>query len=82
MHSVFISAAFSILELKLFTDGRNNPNLGHVCRCHQCIRMNFTEIGVKDFYSDLHNILQQVDSRAKRLSLGDFYARVGRYFEL
>ena len=41
------------------------------------------EIGVKEaFYCDLHNLLQQVDSKDKLLILGDFIARVGRDFEL
>ena len=41
------------------------------------------ETGVKEaFYSDLHNLPQQVDSRDKLLILGDFNARVGRNFEL
>ena len=41
------------------------------------------EIGVKEaFYRDLHNLLQQVDSKDKLLILGDFNARVGRDFEL
>ena len=41
------------------------------------------EIGVKEaFYCDLHNPLQQVDSKDKLLILGDFNARVGRDFEL
>ena len=36
------------------------------------------ETGVKAaFYSDLHNLLQQVDSKDKLLILGDFNARVG-----
>ncbi|WP_419612621.1 hypothetical protein, partial [Thiolapillus sp.] len=36
------------------------------------------ETGVKEaFYSDLHNLLQQVDSKDKLLILGDFNARVG-----
>ena len=34
------------------------------------------------FYRDLHNLLQQVDSKTKLLILGDFNARVGRDFEL
>ena len=41
------------------------------------------ETGVKDtFYRDLHNLLQQVDSKDKLLILGDFRAKVGRDFEL
>ena len=36
----------------------------------------------KAFYRDLHNLLQQVDSKDKPLVLGDFNARVGRDFEL
>ncbi|WP_374210040.1 hypothetical protein, partial [Thiolapillus sp.] len=41
------------------------------------------ETGVKEaFYRDLHNLLQQVDSKDKLLILGDFNARVGRDFEL
>ena len=36
----------------------------------------------KSFYSDLHNLLQQVDSKNKLLILGDFNARVGRDFGL
>ena len=41
------------------------------------------EIGVKEtFYRDLHNLLQQVDSKDKLLVLGEFNARVGRVFEL
>ena len=41
------------------------------------------ETGVKEaFYRDLHNLLQQVDSKDKSLILGDFNARVGRDFEL
>ena len=41
------------------------------------------ETGVKEaFYHDLHNLLQQVDSKDKLLILGDFYARVGRDFKL
>ena len=41
------------------------------------------EAGVKEaFYRDLHNLLQQVDSKDKLLILGDFNARVGRDFEL
>ena len=36
------------------------------------------ETGVKEaFYRDLHNLLQQVDSKDKVLILGDFNARVG-----
>ena len=34
------------------------------------------------FYRDLHNLLQQVDSKDKLVILGDFNARVGRDFEL
>ena len=34
------------------------------------------------FYRDLHNLLQQVDSKDKLLIIGDFNARVGRDFEL
>ena len=34
------------------------------------------------FYRDLHNPLQQVDSKDKLLILGDFNTRVGRDFEL
>ena len=41
------------------------------------------ETGVKKaFYRDLHNFLQQVDSKDKLLFLVDFNARVGRDFEL
>ena len=41
------------------------------------------ETGVKKaFYRNLHNLLQQVDSKDKLLILGDFNARVGRVFEL
>ena len=41
------------------------------------------ETGVKEaFYRDLHNLLQQADSKDKLLILGDFIARVGRDFEL
>ncbi|WP_419636958.1 endonuclease/exonuclease/phosphatase family protein, partial [Thiolapillus sp.] len=41
------------------------------------------ETGVKEaFYRDLHNLLQQVDSKDKLLILGDFNARVGRDLEL
>ena len=41
------------------------------------------ETGVKEaVYRDLHNLLQQVDSKDKLLILGDFNARVGRDFEL
>ena len=40
------------------------------------------ETGVKEaLYRDLHNLLQQVDSKEKLLILGDFNARVGRDFE-
>ena len=40
------------------------------------------ETGVKEaFYGDLHNLLQQADSKDK-LILGDFNACVGRDFEL
>ena len=36
------------------------------------------ETGVKEaFYSDLHNLLQQVDSKDKLLILGDFNAKNG-----
>ena len=36
------------------------------------------ETGVKEaFYRDVHNLLQQVDSKDKLLILGDFNARVG-----
>ena len=36
------------------------------------------ETGVKEaFYRDLHNLLQQVDSKDKLLILGDFNTRVG-----
>ena len=36
------------------------------------------ETGVKAaFYSDLHNLLQQVDSKDKLLILGDFNAKNG-----
>uniref|UniRef100_UPI003AF8D160 hypothetical protein n=1 Tax=Thiolapillus sp. TaxID=2017437 RepID=UPI003AF8D160 len=36
------------------------------------------ETGVKEaFYRDLHNLLQQVDSKDKLLILGDFNARAG-----
>ena len=34
------------------------------------------------FYRDLHNPLQQVDSKDKLLILGDFNTRMGRDFEL
>ena len=34
------------------------------------------------FHRDLHNLLQQVDSKDKLLIIGDFNARVGRNFEL
>ena len=38
--------------------------------------------GVKEvFYRDLHNLLQQADSKDKRFILGDFNTRVGRDFE-
>ena len=41
------------------------------------------EIGAKKaFYRDLHNLLQQVDSKDKLLISEDFNARVGRDFEL
>ena len=41
------------------------------------------ETGVKEaFYRDLHNLLQQVDSKDKLLILGDFNAGVGGDFEL
>ena len=41
------------------------------------------EIGGKEaFYRDLHNLLQQVDSKDKFLILGDCNARVGRDFDL
>ena len=41
------------------------------------------ETGVKEaFYCDLHNLLQQDDSKDKLLILGDINARVGRDFEL
>ena len=41
------------------------------------------ETGVKEaFYHDLHNLLQQVDSKEKLLILGDFNARLGRDLEL
>ena len=41
------------------------------------------ETGVKEaLYRDLHNLLQQVDSKEKLLILGDFNARMGRNFEL
>ena len=41
------------------------------------------ETGVKKaFDRDLHNLLQQVDSKDKLLILVDFNARVGRDFEL
>ena len=41
------------------------------------------EIGVKEaFYRDLHDLLQQVDSKDNLLILGDFNARVGRDFEV
>ena len=41
------------------------------------------EIGVKKaFYRDLHDPLQQVDSKDKLRILGNFGARVGRDFEL
>ena len=41
------------------------------------------ETGVKEaFYRDLHNLLQQVDSKDKLFILEDFNARVGRSFEL
>ena len=41
------------------------------------------EIGVKEaFYCNLHNLLQQADSKDKLLILGDFNTRVGQDFEL
>ncbi|KAL8621572.1 hypothetical protein ACOMHN_026243 [Nucella lapillus] len=41
------------------------------------------DAGVKEaFYRDLHNILQQVDSRIKVLILGDSNARVRRDFKV
>ena len=41
------------------------------------------EIGVKGaLYSDLHDLLQQVDSKDKLLILGDLNAGVERDFEL
>ena len=41
------------------------------------------ETEVKEaFYHDLHNLLQQVDSKDKLLILGDFNTRVGRDFKL
>ena len=41
------------------------------------------ETGVKEaFYGDLHNLLQQADSKDKLLILGNFDAGVGRAFEL
>ena len=41
------------------------------------------ETGVKEaFHRDLHDLLQQVDSKDNLLILGDFNARVGRDFEL
>ena len=41
------------------------------------------ETGVKEaFYHNLHNFLQQVDSKDKFLILGDFNTQVGRDFEL
>ena len=66
------------------------PSPGHqVCHCPQCVRtfsagVNWSKIiGVKEaFYRDLHNLLQQADSKDKLLILGDFNARVGRDFEL
>ena len=39
-------------------------------------------IDIAVFYRDLHNLLQQVDSKDKLVILGDFNARVGRDFEL
>ena len=35
------------------------------------------ETGVKEAYHDLHNLLQQVDSKDKLLILGHFNTRVG-----
>ena len=41
------------------------------------------ETGVKEaFYRDLHDLVQQIDSKDKLLILGDFNARLGRDFEL
>ena len=41
------------------------------------------ETGVKEaFYCDLHNLLQQVDSKDKLLNIFNFNARVGRNFDL
>ena len=41
------------------------------------------ETGVKEaFYLDLHNLLQQVDSKDKLLNIFNFNARVGRNFDL
>ena len=41
------------------------------------------ETGVKEaFYRDMHNLLQQVDSKDKLLFFGGFNAGVGRDFEL
>ena len=41
------------------------------------------ETGVREaFYHNLHNLLQQVDSKDKLLILGDFNARVRRDFKL
>ena len=43
----------------------------------------YAPAGVKEaFYRDLHNLLQQFDSKDKLFTLGDFNARVGRDFEL
>ena len=40
------------------------------------------ETGVKVFYCNLHNLLQQIDSKDKLFILGDFNTRVGRDFDL
>ena len=41
------------------------------------------ETGVKEvFYCNLHNLLQQIDSKDKLFILGDFNTRVGQDFEL